>query len=228
MKNKTFKNSLIVYILGIILFNILIFTIPFDKNLSRESFWCVLISSNLFFFFSIITFFQLKKIKCKKIYIFNIYFFLVLLSLIQIIAAYILLIIGNFLYVKLWISLIVEIILLFMNIIFFIFSFRYLRYLLQEDSSIKSDTSFIEAIRLEINELLLETTLFKIKKSLNNLLEKIKYIDPVSTESTQKVEDDIVDKINELKNSISKRNITVSLKIIENISNLIEKRSLIK
>ncbi len=230
MKNKSKILIGIVCALILIVYNVIFFAVPFNRELSQTSFWITyfvttfLILSNGFVFF-----YSFKNDKINK-NIFSIPVFKVTFSsfIIQILFDIIVMSVGNFFTFAFWITLIVEVLLLAISIILIVIRFSYKEKIIDVDNKTAIKTSFIQEVKIQM-ELIDNISKDTIYSGLiSKLYEKIKYCDPISESESKDIENEILSKIGDLKDLVSDntQNKESVNKVIKKISLLIDERGL--
>ena len=87
--------------------------------------------------------------------------------------------------------------------------------------------SYIKELRIELDVVAKTNTIPELNKDLERLAEKAKYADPVSTQSVVAIEDEISDRVIDLKSALRDGNAENAQKLIKNIIDLLEERGII-
>lgn len=226
MKKKVFIELSLVLILLLTSFNILFFAIPFNRELSNDSFWIVYsftIFMTLFTFTCYVTMF-IKRNKSLIFFNYQLLKTTSIITLIQYALAIAILAIGNFYHIDYWIPLIVEILLTLFAVFFSLFLSLYKGYVKASNNNEKNNTSFIENLRAQTSALCSSNENEDLDNELNSLFEMIKYSDPIDYEKDDAFENDVFNKFDLLKKSVSNGDVSVSISLIKEIKKLLKQR----
>lgn len=202
---KNFKRFCIITILILVLYNILIFVIPYPHK-SNSIFWtswtfgllyiCI---QPIIYNFSIT---NAKTIK-SKIYGFPIYWLAFITLIIQLLITLLFLILGTFIVVPYWILIILESILLVFTLTCFIANTTYKETIEELENINVVDTKFMDNLKLEAKLILEYDIPTDIKNKLKVFEDEIKYSDPVSNDALKNIETDLYTKFIIVKNKIN-------------------------
>lgn len=223
IKKSGLITGLIILIL-LAVYNVLFFVIPFDFSKSAVAFWTSYgVTTFLVLFMVVVVALGMvgKELKSKV-------FGLPIIKLgysvliIQFVIDLVTMSVGNFYEIPAWILAIVEV---FLLAFFFISLIARVVY---KDTINKIDAkeykeSFIKELRIEMQSLYDSVKNENVKRILNSLVELVRYADPVSNKEVEAVEDEIVNKVTELKCEIE--NEEKALVLISSIINLIKERT---
>ena len=223
IKKSGLITGLIILIL-LAIYNVLFFVIPFDFSKSAGAFWTSYgVTTFLVIFMAVVVALGMagKELKSKV-------FGLPIIKLgysvlvIQLVIDLVTMSVGNFYEIPAWIFAIVEV---FLLAFFFVSLIARVAY---KDTISKIDAkeykeSFIKELRIEIQSLYNSVNNENIKRNLNTLVELVRYTDPISNKEVEAVEDEIVNKVAELKNELE--NEEKALVLISSITNLIKERT---
>ena len=228
MTIKFTKRSLvaaIVLAIVAIIYSVIFFVVPFPE-ISNAAFYitygCTLFSLVLSLVIFVIAFGGEKPLSTRILSVPIIY---VAYSLViaQVLFDITVMWIGSFVEFKPWIAVIIETILIGISLIALILRVSYRNMIVKNDTKDISKESFIKELRIEIDSIVNENKDELIIKDLHKLQDLIKYTTPVSNNSVVQIENDIIDLVNELRNSRETDNSRI---LIERISNLIKERKI--
>lgn len=224
IKKSGLITGLIILIL-LAVYNVLFFVIPFDFSESAGAFWTSYgVTTFLAIFMVVVVALGMagKELKSK---VFGLPIIKLGYSILvaQLVIDLVTMSVGNFYEIPAWILAIVEV---FLLTFFFVSLITRVAY---KDTISKIDAkeykeSFIKELRIEIQSLYNSVNNENIKRNLNILVELVRYTDPVSNKEVEAVEDEIVNKVTELKCEIE--NEEKALVLISSIINLIKERKI--
>ena len=216
--------ALILLIVAII-YSVIFFVVPFPK-ISGTAFYitygCTLFSLMLSLLIFVIAFGGDKDLSTRIFgvpIIYAAYSLVIAQALFDVVVMWV----GSFVVFKPWITIIVETLLIGISLIVLILRVSYRNMIVENDAKNLSKESFIKELRIEIDSIVRENRDEMLTKELHKLQDLIKYTTPVSNNSVLQIENDIIDLINELRNSKETNN---SLLLIEKISNSIKERKM--
>lgn len=226
MRKNAFFATLISSLIVLVAFNLIFFLVPRDWNVGTASLWTVYAFFHVFLVgFSAISLLYAKKMTPRQrffetpaIISWGIGF---LVSFIVALTIYIL---TFFFEVPMWIPLIIEVILLAVTLISFLARRSYSSHLQEAEKEEEKAISFSKSLREEIHSLCLDNKEEKLAKPLEKLYEAVRYSDPVSLEKDAEVEKNLREKLTDLKESFSKKDVSSSLAIIDEMEILLKKR----
>lgn len=228
--NKRNKSLITVVILVtcLVFYNICFFVIPFNREHSNASMW---ISYAFTFLFTIamgviaLISFNKKGLRSKilGIPIFAIGFATLIA---QFIVDIVIMILGNWVPIYFWITIIIESLLVALLIIFTIIRTNYREYIELSYRNENDSTRFIQSIRKEVKILFDTNNDSILRKKLFKLQEAAIYTDPVSTMEVVSIENEILDRLNELKKYIRIKNIDKASQKIDEITQLLKERKI--
>lgn len=228
MTIKFTKRSLVaavVLAIVAIIYSVIFFVVPFPKT-SNTAFYitygCTLFSLALSLVIFVIAFGGEKPLSTRILSVPIIY---VAYSLViaQVLFDVTVMWIGSFVEFKPWIAVVVETIFIGISLIALILRVSYRNMIVKSDEKEVSKESFIKELRIEIDAIVNENKDELIAKDLHKLQDLIKYTTPVSNNSVVQIENDIIDLVNELRNS---KETDKSRTLIEQITNLIKERKI--
>ena len=123
-----------------------------------------------------------------------------------------------------WISLVFSVLLLGVFIIGVVAVDNVRDIVEQVDYKEKINTKNIETFRVDINSLIGRSDDAEINKTIEKLAEEIKYSDPVSSDATKEIEQDILEKIDELRGAILNNDDEIHC-LISDLAGMIQKRN---
>lgn len=222
-KSGLITGLIILILLGV--YNVLFFVIPFDFSKSAGAFWTSYGATTfLVLFMAVVVALGMAGTELKsKVFGLPIiklgYSVLVAQLLIDLVTMSV----GNFYQVPAWIVVIVEVILLAFFFVSLIARVAYKDTINKIDAK-EYKESFIKELRIEMQSLYNSVKNENVKRNLNTLVELVRYTDPVSTKDVEPIEDEIVNKVAELKSEIENEEKANAL--ISSITNLIKERKM--
>lgn len=224
LKNK------ISYILFtfLVIFNLSIIIIPFNvKNITTYT--VSLICGNIAIcaqYFTLSNFIAGKNLK-SKIYGFSIYKISISYLIIQIMISILFFVLGNYICIKPWIIILIEIIFHFFVALGLIASNVYKETLINYDNDLNDSIQYTKELRNNLESINNLVVKIDVKEKIDDILELLKYSDPVSSKYALDVEDKIINKMEMLKNDIYNEDYDGAMDRINSIENLIKERNLI-
>lgn len=219
--NKNFKKSIIIIIILLVVYNVLMFVIPFPKK-NLAVFWVSWFFGLLSIGIQILNFYWLlnKESNYKsKIYGIPVFKVGVLYSIIQLISSIAFIIVNCFLNVPTWIPVIVYVVVISISVIGYISVDSIREEIEKIEEETKSQTSFIKSFRKEINTLFLSIGEDNpIYKSIEKLNEEARLSDPVSNEETSEIEEEMTSKLEILINFINEKKYDEALNAVNDLT----------
>ena len=206
-------------------YNIFYFVIPFNRDFSVKSFWITYISTSLIVlmaFISIVLGLNDKKLK-SRIFGIPIVFLCAFTLLAQFIVDCIVMIVGCFICIEWWVSTIMET-LLFAFFLLSLISQKSYKSKIAEIDSRKNKTLFIKKLRIQLETLLRDVRGTSIEYPVENLYECVRYTTPISNVETYEIEEEISEKVRQLKKYINDGNYVKAKKEIGIIVSLVKER----
>ena len=96
-----------------------------------------------------------------------------------------------------------------------------------QDIKLRNSTSRMKQLRVEAESIINKSNNLQIQKELSNLSEKLRYSDPVSSEYTKNLEDDIEVLLNELSNNIVNDDVKQIHDAINTLNKIIDERNIV-
>lgn len=233
MKKTLSKRNLVsALILSIVLiaYNILFFVIPFNWNYSKVTYW-ISYAFTLFFIIAMYGVILLSiNDKTLKSRVFGIPIvltgFFVLLA--QLIIDLLLMIIGNWVSIEYWITVLIEVMITASFFISIIAEKAYKEKIIAIDSKGNNNEAFIRELRKELERIKSDISDEQLEKDFEKLYEIVRYTIPVSTAKSYEIEEDISDKFSKLKNQLDNGdNGKAKITIAELISLLKERKAIL-
>lgn len=208
-------------------YNILYFVIPFNRTLSQTSYWITYGCTTFVVLFMGVLVFNGIGDKNKKSRVFGlpILYLGFMAIIIQLIFDIIVMVIGNWLEFKSWITIVFETLFLSVFFISLIVGTAY-KDTIKKIDKLSTKENFIRDLRVDLEVLSSGVENDLLKEPLNKLFEKVKYTDPVSSKNVFDIEDEILNKIITLRAEIQDNQIEKALKTIKAIDSLITERKL--
>lgn len=199
------KNNLMYYLvitILLILFNIIAFVIPIEKN---TTFWIVYVFSDLAFIMQVplwmISFGKNDTLKNKFLGISLIYIGIFYL-IIQLIVFIVFVVFPT---LPVWLAIIICSIIFALSIIFVIAGKTGTKEIKRIDEKIKVKRAFIQFLQTDIEMLIENEKDNETKEALKKLAEKVRFSDPMSHEMLAELESRISSKVDEMKNLFNKK-----------------------
>ena len=224
LKNKKVLSTLLVYAIAALVLLILFLAIPINKWASG---WISLVFTILSlaasFFVTIYAFGRGDKL-VSKVYGFPIARVGFLYALIQTIVFLIICIVGAFVRVPAWVSIVTSVLLLAAAAIGVIITDNIRDHVEEIDRQTTAQTESISYFRLDISGLADQATDPEVKKALEKLEDEIRYSDPVSSEATKEIESNIHAKLDIISKSFAAGN-QIHISQITELSILLKQRN---
>lgn len=199
------KNNLMYYLvitILLILFNIIAFVIPIEKN---TTFWIVYVFSDLAFIMQVplwmISVGKNDTLKNKFLGISLIYIGIFYL-IIQLIVFIVFVVFPT---LPVWLAIIICSIIFALSIIFVIAGKTGTKEIKRIDEKIKVKRAFIQFLQTDIEMLIENEKDNETKEALKKLAEKVRFSDPMSHEMLAELESRISSKVDEMKNLFNKK-----------------------
>lgn len=228
--DKGFKKKRIVSVLIVltllIAYNIVFFVVPFNRTLSGNSFW---ITYGVSHFIAVVNVFLVrlglgdKKIESRilGIPIIQVGLFV---GLIQFVLDLSVMIVGNYISIPYWITILLEVVLLVIFSISIIVRQKY-RSTIIRISIGKKNEDFIKNLRIEMEQIFRSLQAdAETKRAMFRLLESVKYTIALSDERVFDLEEDISQKTVNLKEYIETKDFVKAKETIIQINSLIKER----
>ncbi len=224
MNTKSKNTSIIIYAVIAVLYLVCFFAIPFEKN-------AITWTAFAFGFVSIIggaiaafvSFENGQELK-SKIYGFPIFRLGYYYTIVQLILTVIFCTAGSFIELPVWIVVVSGAILLGVFIIGVISVDRVREVVERQDISDAINTKTVETFRLDIDSLVRKSPDANVQRAMEKLAEEFKYSDPMSSEATRGIEEEIKGKIEELASALVS-DPGRSMGIIDEVRGLLENRN---
>ena len=224
------KNKLNTYlILGIItiLFNILYFVIPFDKE-NIATFW---VNYGCFMLMLLVQFMifgcKNKSLKSAQSKLLKLPVLLVDLGYIavQIVSLLVLTIINAFVSINVLIPMLVNVVVLALFLVMFISTNATVDIIIDNNKKLEENKIFINELKVDISTFYNKVNEKELKDKIYELKEIIDYSDPVSSEDLLEIEDRIDMKYSSLKNNYSDKDYKAVLKNIDELVIMMQERN---
>lgn len=225
--NKNFKKYLLVVGIILVIYNLLVFIIPF-KHINNLTFWLTWVFGLISILGQpIIAFIALKDSQSlkSKIYGWPIIKIGYVYLIVQLIICLLFFILGIFVNVATWIVVLLSIVLIGLISIGLIATDTYKEEIIKMEESAPLSTKFINNLKANSRSLLTKVDNSKLKAELQVLIDTINYSDPVSSDSSLEIEDEINRKFNDLKNDISNYNFDNVIDNIRELTSLVNERN---
>ena len=225
--NMNKKNKSIIAVYGILAFIYLIafVIIPFPKNAaSWISFVFTLISFVLSLGVSLYVFGKDDEMT-SKFYGFPIFKIAYMYPLVQFAVGVIICLIAAFVAVPYWVALILSLIILGVSAIGVIATDNARDIVEENEAEIERVTKATKLFNLNVSSVLDLCTEPSVKKELEKLAESFRFSDPVSSDATEDIESTIMEKLENLKISISSSDSDENIAKITELKNLLAERN---
>ena len=226
MSSKRKVSTFVIYIVTAIIFTVLFLAFPFQKNNTTWvafTFGCIAIIAGI-----IVTFMAFNKgmdVK-SKVYRFPMFRLGYYYITIQLLLAVALFIAEFFVDIPIWIPIVFGVALLGAFIIGTISIDNVRDIIVNQENKGNLNTEKMEKFRVDIKSLINMCTDEKTKNNVIKLLEEFNYSDPVSSESTKNIENEMSEMIVKISSQIKTDQNTVNNSISE-LRQLLEKRNMI-
>ena len=225
--NMNKKNKSIIAVYGILAFIYLIafITIPFPKNAaSWISFVFTLISFVLSLGVTLYVFGKDDEMS-SRFYGFPIFKIAYMYPLVQFAVGVIICLIAAFVAVPYWVALILSLIILGVSAIGVIATENARDIVEENEAEIERVTKATKLFNLNVSSVLDLCTEPSVKKELEKLAESFRFSDPVSSDTTEDIESTIMEKLENLKISISSSDSDENIAKITELKNLLAERN---
>lgn len=222
---KKQKSVIAVYIILFILYSVIFFAVPFHKG---ETAWIAYVFSVIALVFScVITIYSFSKSDDlrSKVYGFPVFRIGYIYLAVQMILGVILFVIGTFIDVPTWISVVTSIVLLGLALIGVIATDNARDIIEDEEESVAVKTQKMTYFRLDVEGLLEGCQDKELRKSLEHLLEEVRYSDPVSSEELKENEQRLTDTTSKLREEIFAGKVDDAKKTVELVEGLLADRN---
>ena len=193
----------------LVVFNVVVFAIPFAKN---ATFWISYVFGMIAILVQIVVMkiaFTGTKTARSQFYGFPIARIGVVYAIVQVILSIIFMAVGMF--IPFWIPLVLFVVLFGVSAIGFIATDATRDEIVRQDKKIVKDVSYMRNLQSKMNMLVSQCNNAEIKTAVKSLAEDIKYSDPVSSDSLKDIERELYFYIEELQKAV-----------VENDANAIE------
>ena len=225
--NMNKKNKSIIAVYGILAFIYLIafVIIPFPKNAaSWISFVFTLVSFVLSLGVSLYIFGKDDEMT-SKFYGFPIFKIAYMYPLVQFVVGVIICLIAAFVAVPYWVALILSLGILGVSAIGVIATDNARDIIEENEAEIERVTKATKLFNLNVSSVLDLCTEPSVKKELEKLAESFRFSDPVSSDATEEIENTIMEKLENLKISISSSDSDENIAKITELKNLLAERN---
>lgn len=230
LKIKVGKRGIVTGLILLIIlavYNVLYFVIPFDRSHSNGAFWVTYeFTTFLIVFMAAVVFLGIrdKEMKSRVFGIPTLYLGYSTL-IFQFVVDAVVMSVGNFFLIPIWIPIIVEALVSAFFFISLIIRTAYKDTILKIDAQ-KQRKAYITELIIELQTLSSSICDEVVKKELEKLFELVKYTDPVSSKEVEDLENEISNKVEELKKVASGDNNTKALELIKTITTMVNERKL--
>ena len=224
MSGKSKKTVIILYIVLAAMYSVIFFAVPFERNATTwvaYAFGMVSIIAGLIVAF--VAFDKGDSLK-SKVYGFPLIRLGYYYTAVQLILSIALFVAVFFVEIPSWISIVFSVLLLGVFVIGVVAIDNVRDIVEKNDYKDEIKTKTVETFRVDINSLVGRSGDAEVNKAIEKLAEEIRYSDPFSSEATKGIEQEIIDKINELGAAI-KGNKDNTKQIISELSGMISDRN---
>ncbi len=226
--NKRQISLIAVYVIVLIVFNVIFFAAPFEKNGCS---WVMYAFSNVSIIFGLcISFYAFNSGNSEdglqsKVYGFPIFRVGIIYMVMQVAISIILFAIGHFTRVPTWVGVIVSVLLLGIAAIGVIATDNVRDIVEQNEKVVKEKTIQMRRFKLDFDGIAPYANDPELKKELEKLAEKVKYSDPVSSDDLQEIEEELQAETNNLRNLVKGGNVEEARAKLTLVSNILEDRN---
>lgn len=222
--NKNKLKELIVLSVIFVVYNILVFVIPFKKNAVFFIVYLFTVISVIALAASYIIAFEKAKTLKSKFLGFPIFKIGYMYLIIQLILCFLFMAISSFANIPAWIAVVPCVIILGIAVISIIAVDTARETIVNIGQKQKSDMLFMRLLQADIETLAERASDANIKIKLSESAETVKYSDPVSNERLEDIETKITEVFNEIKSNINTENNNLEFLIVE-LNNLLSERN---
>lgn len=226
--NKNSKKYLIVISILIVLYNILVWVIPFPKKdistfiISYIASMIALIVQPIIYYIAV----HEKETVKSKIYGWPILKVGYVYCIIQLLLTLIFYILGVFVKIPTWISIVLVIIIMAFALIGIIITDTYREEIEKMETNFSTNKQFILNLKIDAETYARKTTIEPFHTELIKFVELVKYSDPVSNESLVDIEEEICSKYNDIKYLIDNEKYEDAVNKLKEITLLMEERNI--
>lgn len=224
-KSKKSLSLIAVYAIAAVIYILAFAIVPFPKNSGAA--WISFVFSVLAFFASFVmtqrAFFNDAPI-VSKVYGYPIFRIGIIYLAAQVVFSLIILTVGFFVKVPYWISLLLSVFMLGLAAVGFIATDNAKDIVEKIDDETNVETKTVEVFNANIADIIDSCKNADIKKELDFLAEKFRFSDPVSSENTKEIENQIQMLLAKL-NTVINQNYDESKTIIKQLTNALNKRN---
>lgn len=225
--NKNSKKYIIIVSLLIVLYNVLVWVIPFPKQsiatfiISYIASMIAIIAQPLIYYASI----HNKETLKSKLYGFPILKVGYIYFTIQLVLTVLFYILGCFLKIPTWISIVVMVIVLVLAVVGLLITDTYRDEIEKIEETTKINKKFLTELKINSEILVKKLEGNQLYEELKKFNELVKYSDPVSNPSLIECEDEIMNKFTDLKKLINENKIEEAQLQIKELNILMEERN---
>lgn len=228
MNLKIGKKSIVTALLilvGLAVYNVLFFVIPFNFEHSAPAFWLTYGFTTFFLLFAaVIAFLGLRNKKITyRVFGIPLLKLAVASIIFQLIVDILVMSLGSFFTFPAWIVGVVDTLAVAYVIIALIVYVTFKDHIETIDSYAKKE-QYTKELRIELEVLKNKYSSCELAKELNGLYETVLYTDPVSSEEVAEVENEILSKLDDLRKQLEENNLDEARKSIDTLNNLIAER----
>ena len=223
--NKKSKSAIAVFAIAAFVYAFCFIIIPFPKNAAS---WISFVFTLVSFVLSLgVTLYVFGKDDemTSKFYGFPIFKIAYMYPLVQFAVGVIICLIAAFVAVPYWVALILSLIILGVSAIGVIATDNARDIVEENEAEIERVTKATKLFNLNVSSVLDLCTEPSVKKELEKLAESFRFSDPVSSDATEEIENTIMEKLENLKISISSSDSDENIAKITELKNLLAERN---
>lgn len=224
---KKFTNYIIIFSILFVLYNVLVFAIPYPKHDLTTFFVAYIYTMISFLAQPLICFVALYKSKSfkNKLYAWPIIRTGFIYIIVQVIISVIIYILGAFISIPVWIIFVVSTIILGIAVIYIIVGLTYKEEIEKIEEHQTVNTKFVLELKIESDSLLREVKEEELHKKLEKFNELVKYSDPVSSEQLSNIENQIKIYFEEIVLLVHNSNYEQASSMLDTVYQLMEERN---
>ena len=224
--NKNSKRYIVVILALIVLYNIIVFSIPFPKKDIATFIICYIASMISLLVQPVVYYMVINNTSLKsKLYGWPLLKVGYVYVIVQLLVTLLFYLVGAFIKIPTWISLIVCLIIAVFAFIGILLTNIYKEEIEKIEINDSINKDFIMNLRSDSELLAKKTTIESIHSDLVSFTELVKYSDPVSNESLKSIEEKITNIYNEMKHFVEINNIDEAKEKLKEVSILMEERN---
>lgn len=223
--SKNIKRLIVVGVILFVAYTLCVFVIPFNKT---PACWIAYIFSVIAMAFSgylFIIAIEKKDTLKSKVYGLPILRIGYIYLIAQFVVSVLVYVISSFIYVPLWIALVLSVVLLAFALVGSIAAETVRETIEQVEEQVVVETKRMSEFRLDAFYLVDMCEDQDLKKLLSKLAEEFRYSDPVSSEETKEIEDNIKNEVKTLNDYVLNNELEKAIELVHKVNKLLIQRN---